>query len=80
MIKNLPKDNNKFYMKHVNGSNKFTIKQIRKQCEKEDLLWNILNMDKKLAGSKNKANVAKFKRQALDFWKELGEEFVDLQV
>ena len=51
--------------------------QVKKQCEKEDLLWNILNMDKKLAGSKNKANVAKFERQAIDFWKEIGEEFVD---
>ena len=51
--------------------------QVKKQCEKEDLFGNILNMDKKLAGSKNKANVAKFERQAIDFWKEIGEEFVD---
>lgn len=49
IIKNLPKDNNKYCIEHTKGLNIFTIKQDKKQQGKDDLFKTILNTDKKIA-------------------------------
>ena len=78
IIEKLPKNNDKYYIK---GLNTFVLREDIKQQEQSDLFTTILNIKKKLAKAKNKANIARLKilkRQSLRMLKDLGEEYVEI--
>lgn len=54
-------NNNKYYIDHLKSSNTFVLRGNKKLKEKPDLFATILNIKKKLARAKNKANIAKLK-------------------
>ena len=72
MIQSLPADNDRYYTKHEESSNTFSIREDMLQEEKDKLFQLDLNGDKKLPRLKNKAEQTKLKRiksQASRCWK-----------
>lgn len=57
IIKNLPVDNHKYYIKHEDGLNTFTLCVNQNQQRKDNLYMTILNFDKKISRLKNKAEI-----------------------
>ena len=80
LIESLPGANDEFYIEHREGTNYFRIRKDPRQVEKEHLMELILNTDKKLARTKNKANTAEIKdikNRVIEYLKEFGEEYVE---
>ena len=82
IIENLSKDNDEYYIEHTKGSNMFMIKQDPNQLEKQNLFKAILIIEKKLAlatvmnNNRNVKELILLRERAVNFVKELGEEFV----
>ena len=60
-MKSLPGTNDEFHIKHREVTGSFRIGKDPRQVEKEHLIELILNADKNLARTKNKANIAEIK-------------------
>ena len=70
-----------YYIEHRESSNAFRIRKDRNQAEKDRIIETIENIDKKIRKNKNKSNVTELKilrKEILKRYKELGENFVEI--
>ena len=82
IFEKLSKDIDKYYIDHLKGSITFVLREDKQQQGKSDLFTTILNIEKKHAREKNKANIAKLKnlkRRYIKMLKNLGEEYVEIE-
>ena len=80
IFEKLSKDIDKYYIDQ--GSITFVLREEKQQQGKSDLFTTILNIEKKCAREKNKANIAKLtnlKRRYIKMLKNLGEEYVEIE-
>ena len=80
-IKDLPADSNKYYIKHEEGTNTFTLFVDTDQKEKDEPYQGILNIEKKIERLTNKAEIAglqRLKNCSIKMIEDLGKTYVEL--